>query len=96
MTFYFLFFYLLLFCNTCSRRSYSSAVENARVQPVVTALRKAADQSSSAVATDQQPEEIFWMRDPKSGNWIPESHFGQIDVAELREKLLPQNKKPKA
>lgn len=79
-----------------SRRSYSSAVENARVlQPVVTALRKAADQSSSAVATDQ-PEEIFWMRDPKSGNWIPESHFGQIDVAELREKLLSQNKKPKA
>ncbi|XP_062154223.1 uncharacterized protein LOC133862426 isoform X1 [Alnus glutinosa] len=78
-----------------SRRSYSSAVENARVQPVVTALRKAANQSSSAVATNQ-PEEIFWMRDPKSGNWIPESHFGQIDVAELREKLLPQNKKPKA
>ncbi|XP_062154224.1 uncharacterized protein LOC133862426 isoform X2 [Alnus glutinosa] len=77
------------------RRSYSSAVENARVQPVVTALRKAANQSSSAVATNQ-PEEIFWMRDPKSGNWIPESHFGQIDVAELREKLLPQNKKPKA
>jgi hypothetical protein len=70
------------------RRSYSAAVENARVQPVVTALRKAADQSSSAAAAATDRKEIFWMRDPKSGNWIPESHFDEIDVVELREKLL--------
>jgi hypothetical protein len=63
-------------------------VENARVQPVVTALRKAADQSSSAAVAVTDRKEIFWMRDPKSGNWIPESHFDEIDVVELREKLL--------
>ncbi|XP_059459361.1 uncharacterized protein LOC132188820 isoform X2 [Corylus avellana] len=75
------------------RRSYSAAVENARVQPVVTALRKATDQSGSAavaVASATDRKEIFWMRDPKSGNWIPESHFDEIDVVELREKFLPQ------
>jgi len=34
-------------------------------------------------------EDKFWMRDPKSGNWIPEKHFGEVDAAELREKFLP-------
>lgn len=37
----------------------------------------------------EQMNQVFWMRDPKTGNWIPESHFKEIDVAELREKLLP-------
>ncbi|KOM24630.1 hypothetical protein LR48_Vigan11g003400 [Vigna angularis] len=35
-------------------------------------------------------EDKFWMRDPKSGNWIPEKHFGEVDAAELREKFLPK------
>lgn len=35
-------------------------------------------------------EGIFWMRDPKTGNWIPENHFGEVDAAELREKFLPK------
>ncbi|XP_050290713.1 uncharacterized protein LOC126728979 [Quercus robur] len=72
------------------RRAYSVAVENARVQPVMTAVKKAAE-SGGTVAEEQK--EIFWMRDPKSGNWIPESHFGEINVAELREKLLPKKEK---
>ncbi|KAM3699157.1 hypothetical protein ACB098_05G004200 [Castanea mollissima] len=72
------------------RRAYSVAVENARVQPVVTVVSKAAE-SGSTVAGEQK--DIFWMRDPKSGNWIPESHFGEIAVAELREKLLPKKEK---
>lgn len=38
-------------------------------------------------------EEKFWMRDPKSGNWIPENHFGEVDAAELREKFLPKTHK---
>lgn len=33
------------------------------------------------------------MRDPKSGNWIPENHFGEVDAAELREKFLPKTHK---
>lgn len=64
------------------------------MQPVVTTLTKAAGESSSSAATTKEKEEeIFWMRDPKSGNWIPETHFGEIDVVDLREKLLSQNKK---
>lgn len=31
---------------------------------------------------------VFWMKDPKTGNWMPENHFNDVDVAELREKLL--------
>ncbi|KAJ0075662.1 hypothetical protein Patl1_33548 [Pistacia atlantica] len=34
-------------------------------------------------------KDVIWMRDPKTGNWIPETHFNQIDVAELRAKFLP-------
>jgi hypothetical protein len=32
--------------------------------------------------------DIFWMRDPKTGNWIPENRFADIDAAELRAQLL--------
>ncbi|VFR00127.1 unnamed protein product [Cuscuta campestris] len=36
---------------------------------------------------------IFWMRDPKSGNWIPETHhFDEIDGVDLRNKLLPRKR----
>ncbi|RDX79712.1 hypothetical protein CR513_39833, partial [Mucuna pruriens] len=38
-------------------------------------------------------EEIFWMKDPKSGNWIPENHFDEVDVAELRDKFLSKTHK---
>lgn len=43
------------------------------------------------VLAHDKEKEGFWMRDPKTGNWIPENHFGDIDVAELREKLLSRN-----
>ncbi|CAA3012451.1 SENESCENCE-ASSOCIATED GENE 21, mitochondrial-like [Olea europaea subsp. europaea] len=33
-------------------------------------------------------KEVFWMRDPKTGIWKPETHFEDIDAAELREKIL--------
>ncbi|CAA6664583.1 unnamed protein product [Spirodela intermedia] len=32
--------------------------------------------------------EVFWMRDPNTGNWIPENRFGDVDAADLREILL--------
>ncbi|KAL4308584.1 hypothetical protein GQ457_01G040750 [Hibiscus cannabinus] len=67
------------------RRSYSVAAENMKKQAVASVMRKAADLRAE--------KEMFWMRDPKTGNWIPENHFGDIDVAELREKLLSKNHK---
>ncbi|OMO70536.1 Late embryogenesis abundant protein, LEA-5 [Corchorus capsularis] len=58
-----------------------------KVQPAVASsvMSKATDMKGEVSAGEK---ETFWMRDPKTGNWIPENHFGDIDVAELREKLL--------
>uniref|UniRef100_A0A0D6R716 Uncharacterized protein n=1 Tax=Araucaria cunninghamii TaxID=56994 RepID=A0A0D6R716_ARACU len=33
-------------------------------------------------------KKVFWMKDPATGDWIPEDHFDDIDAAELRAKLL--------
>ncbi|OMO65994.1 Late embryogenesis abundant protein, LEA-5 [Corchorus olitorius] len=59
-----------------------------KVQPAVASsvMSKATDHMKGEVSVGEK--ETFWMRDPKTGNWIPENHFGDIDVAELREKLL--------
>lgn len=43
---------------------------------------------SREVTKEEEKKGSFWMRDPKTGNWIPESHFDAVDVVELREKLL--------
>lgn len=32
--------------------------------------------------------EVFWMRDPKTGNWLPETHFDEIDAVDLRSKIF--------
>ncbi|KAJ0075592.1 hypothetical protein Patl1_33836 [Pistacia atlantica] len=71
-----------------SKRSYAVAVENVRVvQPPAASVvtRKMKEVSC------MEKKEVFWMRDPKTGNWIPETHFNQTDVAELRDKFLPHN-----
>ncbi|XP_016649224.1 PREDICTED: protein SENESCENCE-ASSOCIATED GENE 21, mitochondrial-like isoform X1 [Prunus mume] len=77
-----------------SRRSYKVARS---VQKAATTMTRTATTESGSGVNDnvannhdgQQMNQVFWMRDPKTGNWIPESHFEEIDVAELREKLLP-------
>ncbi|KAJ8622192.1 hypothetical protein MRB53_030721 [Persea americana] len=37
---------------------------------------------------EEQNKQSFWMRDPDTGYWVPENHFGDIDAAELRDKHL--------
>ncbi|PSS18142.1 senescence-associated gene 21 like protein [Actinidia chinensis var. chinensis] len=77
-----------------SKRAYNTvAMENVVVvhKAAASTMRNALDLSEKEVATGQK--EVFWMRDPNTGNWIPETQFHQVDVAELRDKLLP--KKPK-
>ncbi|KAG6529559.1 hypothetical protein ZIOFF_011767 [Zingiber officinale] len=32
--------------------------------------------------------QVYWMKDPKTGNWMPEDRFGDVDVAEQRARLL--------
>jgi len=33
-------------------------------------------------------EEGFWMRDPKTGCWMPENRLHDVDAADLRARLL--------
>lgn len=67
----------------------SKAAESGDVETATES--KAAEFGGTEAATEQK--EIFWMRDPKSGNWIPESHLDEVDVVDLREKLLPRQRK---
>ncbi|KAL9387617.1 hypothetical protein Peur_020741 [Populus x canadensis] len=72
-----------------SKRSYGIATENlSKQKAAISVMRKARDVKSSEDLEADDSKEEFWMRDPKTGNWIPESHFGDIDVAEMREKIL--------
>ncbi|XP_017979280.1 PREDICTED: protein SENESCENCE-ASSOCIATED GENE 21, mitochondrial isoform X2 [Theobroma cacao] len=72
------------------RRSYAVAADNMKVQAVASVMRNATELRAEVLA---EQKETFWMRDPKTGNWIPENHFGDIDVAELREKFLSKKQK---
>ncbi|KAH7857043.1 hypothetical protein Vadar_008403 [Vaccinium darrowii] len=84
------------------RRTYTVAAGNVRVGAEAVATRKAVDSSrvgpekevvSEGGRKDVVDRDVFWMRDPKTGNWIPETHFGdQVDAADLRDKFLA--KKP--
>jgi len=58
------------------------------VIPEVASQSKAAREKYHMEAKNKS----FWMRDPATGNWIPEDHFGDTDVAELRAKLLSSGK----
>ncbi|KAF9685355.1 hypothetical protein SADUNF_Sadunf03G0046000 [Salix dunnii] len=72
-------------------RSYGIATENlSKQKAAISEMRKAKDVKSSDDLEAGDSEE-FWMRDPKTGNWIPESHFG--DIAELREKVLSKKER---
>lgn len=72
------------------KRSYVVVVESLRSQVATNSVKSSVRESASA--PDNKEGVIFWMRDPKSGNWIPENHFGEAppDAAELRDKFLPK------
>ncbi|KAI3920642.1 hypothetical protein MKW92_021003 [Papaver armeniacum] len=79
-----------------TRRAYSvSAAENVKtsVSSTATVVKKVLSETGKArnksvAAVEKESSEVFWMKDPKTGNWIPENHFNEVDVAELRNKLL--------
>ncbi|CAA3012452.1 SENESCENCE-ASSOCIATED GENE 21, mitochondrial-like [Olea europaea subsp. europaea] len=66
-----------------------------RESTVAAEITKTQTTTSSVIkeVADSVRKDVFWMKDPKTGNWIPETHFEQIDVAELREKLLSKKTK---
>ncbi|CDO97798.1 unnamed protein product [Coffea canephora] len=82
------------------RRAYTVAVENVKAQPAASVMRKVAEPSTSNIDVGKElvvqgaKREVFWMKDPKTGNWIPENHFNEVDAAELREKFLSKAPKP--
>ncbi|KAI3847903.1 hypothetical protein MKX03_026142 [Papaver bracteatum] len=79
-----------------SRRGYSaSATENVKtsISPTATVVKKVMSETGKAgnktvAAIEKESTGAFWMKDPKTGNWIPENHFNEVDAAELRNKLL--------
>lgn len=79
--------------HICSRRSYSVYARAAVNVHVPTATAGAAvgraDISAPADGGRATKKDVFWMRDPKTGCWIPENRFqDDIDAVELRNRLL--------
>ncbi|THU51969.1 hypothetical protein C4D60_Mb06t36680 [Musa balbisiana] len=73
-----------------SRRSYAVvAAEASRAPAVDKEVARAAVVAGEHGAATR--EKVFWMRDPKTGNWMPENRFGDLDVAELRARFLSFN-----
>ena len=73
----------------CSR--YTAAVAEALRSSGV-AAREFPEGSKAAGGGGNNKRTAFWMRDPATGDWIPEDHFGETDIAELRQKLLSSRK----
>ena len=71
---------------SCGRRTYSAAAAVARKDPVVGAAGK--ERLPGAGAGAKPREEGFWMRDPKTGCWMPENRLHDVDAADLRARLL--------
>ena len=66
----------------CGRRAFSAAAAAvARKEPVEVA-------GKARSAAKMEEEESFWMRDPKTGCWMPENHLHDVDAADLRARLL--------
>jgi len=68
---------------SCGRRTYSAAAAMARKDPV-----EAAGKARMPGAGAKPREEGFWMRDPKTGCWMPENRLHDVDAADLRARLL--------
>ncbi|XAR51299.1 hypothetical protein NMG60_11005894 [Bertholletia excelsa] len=72
------------------RRAYATVpTETASVQA---AAKKAMD--SGREASVAETKEVFWMRDPNTGYWVPENRFSEVDAAALGNKFLPKQAKP--
>ena len=70
---------MLILWGPCSRRTYSAIASDGVMKKKVT---------ETAI---EKKKEVFWMKDPETGNWIPETHFGEVDVVELRLKFISKN-----
>ncbi|KAJ1296910.1 hypothetical protein BS78_01G337800 [Paspalum vaginatum] len=51
----------------------------------------AADAAGSGRASGNK-DTSFWMRDPKTGCWVPENRLEEVDAVELRNRLIHHHK----
>ncbi|KAK1314944.1 hypothetical protein QJS10_CPA06g02561 [Acorus calamus] len=71
-----------------SKRSYSAVKTQESSTKIQASVATAASMSMTKTTTNGQKGEIFWMRDPRTGNWAPEDRFEDVDAVELRNKSL--------
>nr|WIW57639.1 late embryogenesis abundant protein LEA69 [Pinus tabuliformis] len=79
--------------HTCEQKGYGTSIGGAATSSA--GMEVASKQQCKAAEGKEEAKgenKCFWMKDPATGNWIPEDHFGDIDVAELRAKVLPSGK----
>ncbi|RLN17365.1 uncharacterized protein C2845_PM02G23890 [Panicum miliaceum] len=69
-----------------SQRSYGVYTRAVNVQGSAAAAVGRAPTDGGGRATGNK--DVFWMRDPKTGCWIPENRFQEVDAVELRNRLL--------
>ncbi|EER92160.1 hypothetical protein BDA96_01G367700 [Sorghum bicolor] len=77
------------------RRSYGVYATAVNVQHASAAAAVAATPmaktdvvAAAADASRAKQDDKFWMRDPKTGCWIPENRFQEVDVVDLRNRLI--------
>ncbi|KAL6899244.1 hypothetical protein ACP4OV_005902 [Aristida adscensionis] len=71
-----------------SRRGYAAAAAAGAEllrQRAPPAARAASGASEGGAAASK---EVSWMPDPRTGCWVPEDRFADVDAAELRARLL--------
>ncbi|CAL4939844.1 unnamed protein product [Urochloa decumbens] len=71
-----------------SRRSYGVYARAVNVHVSSAAAGRTKDGAADGAWTATRKKEVFWMRDPKTGCWIPENQFQEVDAVELRNRLL--------
>lgn len=64
--------------------------ENVKAKPAISMVTKLANTKGEASSSGE--EKVFWMRHPMTGNWVPETHFEEIDIVGLRGKFLGKKK----
>ncbi|XP_040377306.1 protein SENESCENCE-ASSOCIATED GENE 21, mitochondrial-like [Oryza brachyantha] len=70
------------------RRGYAAEVQRRGSSMAARISAVEGGGAAGAAAAAAAAKEIFWMRDPKTGCWVPENRFGDVDAAELRARLL--------
>jgi hypothetical protein len=69
-------------------RSYAAAAAAMTRQEPSAAAAASRLAAAAQKEAPKKDKDVFWMREPKTGNWMPENHFQDVDPADLRARLL--------